>query len=260
MKSETIEAGGVSRRHLLGAGGALVGGWLLSAGSAASAQSDPHAAPHGEGALAVTGPYVLPALPYGHADLEPHIDPETMKLHHDVHHAAYVKGANDALSELERVRREGGREYHRVRTLTDVLAFNLSGHVLHSVFWNNMRRDGGPQPPAESGIAEALKRDFGSLEKWREHFAWAAQQVQGGGWGVLAYDPLAQRTLVLAAEKHQNASVWAVAPLLVVDVWEHAYYLRYRSDRASYLKAFMNVINWADVDARLTAARAAAGR
>ncbi|MCZ2401598.1 MAG: superoxide dismutase [Phycisphaerae bacterium] len=244
---------GPSRRGFLGAA-ALVGGWLLTDG--ALAQSAGSGADAAGGAM---GPYVLPPLPYGYADLEPHIDPETMKLHHDAHHAAYVNAANEALAELERVRREGGREYARVRALTDALAFNVSGHVLHSVFWTNMRPDGGPQPASDSAIGETLRREFGSVEKWREHFAWAAAQVQGGGWGVLGYDPVSQRLLVLAAEKHQNAAAWGVVPLLVVDVWEHAYYLRYRNERASYLKAFMNVINWSDVDARLLAARALRG-
>lgn len=241
----------ISRRDLIG-GAAAVGGWALLAADLAPAQPPPDSAPAGAGGEA----YTLPPLPYDYADLEPHIDAATMKLHHDEHHAGYVQGANAALAELERIRKAGGEEYHRIRAATDALTFHLAGHALHSVFWTNMARDGGGDPPEVSAIAAMLRRDFGSIEKWREHFSWAAMQVQGGGWAVLAYEPRAQRLLVLQAEKHQNAAVFATIPLLVVDVWEHAYYLQYRNRRASYLKAFMNVIHWQDVDRRLAAARA----
>lgn len=241
---------GVSRRTVLAA--SLAGGWAFVSGEA---QGQPASAPaSGPG----DGPYVLPPLPYGYADLEPHIDAETMKLHHDIHHAAYVSGANAALAELERIRRAGGEEYGRVRAATDNLAFNLAGHLLHCVFWTNMKRDGGGDPPANGALAQMLRRDFGSVDKFREQFTWAAMQVQGSGWAVLAYEPLARRLIVVQAEKHQNAQIPAAIPLLVVDVWEHAYYLNYRNKRAAYLKAFMNVINWADVEARLAAATRAA--
>jgi Fe-Mn family superoxide dismutase len=244
----------VSRREILGSA-ALAGGWLILAGDAAGQEGSAATQP---AAAAGDGPYTVPPLPYDYADLEPHIDAETMKLHHDVHHAAYVTGANLALAELERIRRSGGEEYGRVRAVTDSLAFNLAGHILHTIFWGNLHREGGGDPPADSPIAAMIRRDFGSIDKWREHFSWAAMQVQGGGWGVLAYEPLGRRLIVLAAEKHQNLSAWGAVPLLVVDVWEHAYYLKYQHRRASYLKAFMNVIDWRNVDQRLAAAGASA--
>lgn len=244
-----------TRREVLGSA-ALVGGWLTL--PSATAIASPLTT--GTQDAASDGPYTLPPLPYDYAALEPHIDAQTMRLHHDIHHAGYVKGANKALIALETVRREGGDRIADVRALSDALSFNLSGHVLHSIFWQNMTKDGGGQPPADSDIAAAIKRDFGSFDAFAGHFQAAAAQVQGSGWGLLAYEPLADRLLVLQAEKHQNHAVWAVAPLLVIDVWEHAYYLKYQNQRSSYIKAFMNVVNWSDVDARLRAARTARPR
>ncbi len=236
----------ITRRAVLG-GSAMIGGWLAAGAEAALAQA-------AGGGVAADGPYTLPPLPYDYADLEPHIDVATMKLHHDVHHAAYVRGANAALAELGEVRRAGGDTIQKVRALTDALSFNLSGHLLHVVFWKNMKKDGGGDPPAGSPIAGLIQRDFGSMDAFRGHFQAAAQQVQGSGWGILGYEPLAQRLLVLQAEKHQNCGVWGVVPLLVLDVWEHAYYLHYQNKRSDYIKAFMNVVDWGDVNERLTTA------
>lgn len=249
----------VSRREMM-TSAAMVGGWLALGGELAAAQNAPAGqATQPAGGTAPDGPYTLPPLPYGYADLEPHIDAETMKLHHDLHHDGYVKGANAAIAELDRIRRAGGREYEKTRAVTDALSFNLSGHLLHMVFWANMAKDAGGDPPGDSKIGELLTRDFGTIDGWRQQFTWAAQQVQGSGWGVLAYEPAARRLLVLSAEKHQNQGAWGAVPLLVLDVWEHAYYLKYQNKRANYIKAFMNVINWKDVDARLQAAMRSTG-
>jgi len=235
---------------------AVVGGWMLAPAAARQigqvGETPVSQAPPRE--VGAEGPYTLPPLPYDCAALEPHIDAQTMKLHHDKHHAGYVRKANAAVRELDRIRREGGAQIHRVRTVTEALSFNLSGHVLHSIFWTNMRKDGGGDPEGATDIARLGKRDFGSIEAMRANFAAAAQQVQGSGWGILAYEPNSERLIVLQAEKHQNLGVWGVSPLMVIDVWEHAYYLKYQNMRSSYVKAFMNVINWNDVDARLRAA------
>ena len=242
----------MTRRDLLGAT-AIAGGWAVLGAAAAKAQQTPPASTSPPSAA--SGPYTLPPLPYGYADLEPYIDAQTMTLHHDVHHAGYVRNANEAVVELEQVRRAGGQEISSVRTLTDKLSFNLSGHLLHSVFWTNMMKNGGGEPAADSEIAKAITRDFGSFEAFAAQFQAAAQQVQGSGWGVLAYEPNSQRLIVLQAEKHQNLGVWGAVPLLVIDVWEHAYYLKYQNQRSSYVKAFMNVVNWGDVDKRLQAVK-----
>ncbi|NOS99944.1 MAG: superoxide dismutase [Phycisphaerales bacterium] len=203
-----------------------------------------------------TEPYSLAPLPYDYADLEPHIDAQTMKLHHDIHHAGYVKNANAALAELTAIRVAGGDQLARVRAVTEALSFNLSGHLLHTVFWTNMSKSGGGDPAADGMLAGMLRRDFGSVDSAWKNFSAAAAQVHGSGWGILAYEPHAKHLMVLQAEKHQNVTVWGVVPLLVLDVWEHAYYLKYQNKRTAYIDAFRNVVNWEDVDRRL---RAAAG-
>lgn len=242
----------MTRRDLLSTA-ALVGGWCLLSNDHAAAQDvAPPAAAPADGP--VDGPYALPPLPYDAIALEPHIDAATMKLHHDVHHAGYVAAANEAFAELVEIRAAGGERIHQVKAATDKLAFNLAGHLLHSIFWTNMAREGGGDPKPDTEIGRMIQRDFGSIDAFRGHFLAAAQQVQGSGWGVLAYEPLAQRLLVLQVEKHQNHAVGGAVPLLVVDVWEHAYYLFYQNKRSSYLKAFLNVINWTNVDERLRAA------
>ncbi len=238
----------LTRRDILGTA-ALIGGWCVLGGDSALAQERSSA-----GQPVPGGPYSLPPLPYDYSDLEPHLDAQTMKLHHDVHHAGNVRSANAAIAELEAIRRVGGERIRQVRAATDQLSYNLSGHLLHSIYWTNLAREGGGDPASDSEIARMIKRDFGSLEAFRGNFQAAAQQVQGSGWGILAFEPSAQRLLVVQAEKHQNTAVWGAVPLLVVDVWEHAYYLHHQNKRSSYIKAFMNVVNWNDVDRRLRAA------
>ncbi len=234
----------LSRREILGSA-AVVGGWLALGSEPVFAQ------PGG----AATGPYALPPLPYDYADLEPHIDAATMKLHHDIHHKGYVDGANAAIAELTRIRETGGDAIKQVRAVTDALSFNAAGHVLHVVFWENMKKNGGGDPAAASEIGKLIVRDFGSLEAFRAHFSAAAAQVQGSGWGILAYEPLAQRLLILQSEKHNNTGVWGSVPLLCLDVWEHAYYLNYKNKRSDYIKAWWNVVNWENVEQRLAVAR-----
>ncbi len=230
----------LTRRDILGSA-ALVGGLYALTGQAHAQQASGGA----------DGPYTLPDLPYGYADLEPHISAQIMKLHHDVHHAGYVKGANEALAALDAVRRTGGDEIKKVRNLTDALTFNLAGHVLHSIFWKNMAKAGGGEPKSGSEIGKLIQRDFGSYAAFNGHFSAAAMQVQGSGWGILAWEPLAQRLVVLEAEKHQVNVVSGTRPLIALDVWEHEYYLQYQQKRADYIKAFFNVISWDDVEQRL---------
>lgn len=234
-----------TRREMLGTLGTLAaaGGWigLTAAESLAS--------PHEESA---GGPrqYTLPPLPYDYDALEPHIDAQTMRLHHDRHHAGYVRGLNAALADLAAVRNDGSPEaLARIRALTDALAFNGSGHLLHTVFWKNMKPGGGGEPSGD--LARLIRRDFGGFDRFRTHFATAAKKVQGSGWGILAWEPLSRRLLVLGAEKHQNLTMWGCVPLLVIDVWEHAYYLKYQNNRGAYVEAFFNVINWDNVAERL---------
>ena len=237
-----------NRREMLGTLGTLAaaGGWIgLSTEETIAQQGG------SPGAAAAAREYVLPPLPYAYDALEPHIDAQTMTLHHDKHHAAYVKGLNDAIAKLVTAR-EGGAGLDAVRDLTDSLAFNGSGHVLHVVFWENMKKGGGGDP--KGGLAKAIARDFGSQANFQVQFSTVAKRVQGSGWGILAWEPLSGRLIVLGAEKHQNLTMFGCVPLLVLDVWEHAYYLKYQNNRAAYVDAFWNVVHWDNVDARLTAA------
>lgn len=189
--------------------------------------------------------YELPDLPYSYDALEPSIDARIMELHHDKHHQGYVNGANAALDTLEGMREND--EWGDVKGVERNLAFNLSGHINHSVFWENMSPDGGGEPGGN--LADALDDQFGSFEEFKTHFSEAAKGVEGSGWGMLLYDHVADIPIVSMAENHQNQSPLAT-PLLVLDVWEHAYYLQYENNRGEYVDNFWDVVNWDDVEER----------
>ena len=196
--------------------------------------------------------YVLPDLPYKYNALEPAISEEIMRLHHDKHHAAYVNGANAALEKLEKGRAVGLKDVDVKAILRD-LAFNASGHVLHSLFWTNMTPKGGGKPGGT--LADQINNDFGSFDSFRLQLSNAAKTVEGSGWGVLAYDPLLEQLLTLQTEKHQNLTLQGSVALLVVDVWEHAYYLQYKNDRAAFVDKWWDVVSWSDVEARFNKAK-----
>ena len=241
--------GEINRRQMLGALGsmAVAGGWIgLEAEESVAGPEEPAAAGRPK-------EYALGALPYDYDALEPHIDAKTMRLHHDKHHAGYVKGLNQAVAELAAVHGGGSAgDPAKVRELTDRLAFHGSGHVLHAVFWKNMKKNGGGEPGGS--LRKRIERDLGSFAALRSCLSAAAGKVQGSGWGILAWEPLSGRLLVLAAEKHQNQGLWGCVPLLVLDVWEHAYYLKYQNNRGRYINAFWNVVDWDNVAWRLDAA------
>jgi Fe-Mn family superoxide dismutase len=202
------------------------------------------------------GEYVLPPLPYAYDALEPHIDKETMTLHHDKHHKAYVDGLNKTLKELDALRSAPGEVNVSALTgLQEDLTFNGSGHILHSIFWKTMAPNAGGEPPTQ--LAEELKKDFGSVEAFRTQFSKAAGGVKGSGWAILAYEPLADKLIVLQAKQHDLQKVFGVEPLLPLDVWEHAYYLKYHNVRPEYVKAWWNVVNWPAVQSLWLAARSA---
>ena len=196
--------------------------------------------------------YKLPDLPYAYNALVPTISEEIMKLHHDKHHLAYVNGANAALDKLQKAR-ETGFAGIDVKAIERDLAFHGSGHTMHSTFWPNMKPNSGGKPGGR--IADQINTDFGKYDSFKEQFSTAAKQVEGSGWAVLAYEPWTQQLITLQAEKHNDLTVQGVVPLLVLDVWEHAYYLQYKNDRAAYVDAWWNVVNWDDVEKRLEKAR-----
>ena len=196
-------------------------------------------------------PHQLPDLPYAYDALEPFLNEETMHLHHDKHHAGYVKGLNEAEEKIKAAQQSG--DFSAIRALCDALAFNYSGHLFHSLFWNNMSPNGGGEPEGE--LAAQTEQDFGSFATFKAQFLAATNSVQGSGWGVLAWQPLGSQLVILQAEKHQNLAQWGVTPLLVLDVWEHAYYLQYQNRRPEFTAGFFEVVNWDDVAARMAAAR-----
>jgi Fe-Mn family superoxide dismutase len=195
----------------------------------------------------------LPPLPYPYDALEPYIDEQTMHLHHDIHHAGYVKGLNTAEAKLAEARAAG--DFSLVKHWSREAAFHGSGHLLHSIFWPNMIAASKAKAAPEGKLADAIKRDFGSFEAFKAQFEAASNAVEGSGWGILAYRPADDTLVVLQAEKHQNLTQWGVVPLLVLDVWEHAYYLKYQNRRGEYVKNFFNIINWDDVAERYKKAR-----
>ena len=195
--------------------------------------------------------YTLPQLPYAYDALEPHISAEIMELHHSKHHANYVKGANAALEALE-AERGGEANPDTLRALTKNLAFNLGGHTNHSIFWKNLSPNGGGEPTGE--LAEAINRDFGSFEKFKAHFSAAATSLQGSGWAVLGYDHIAGRLIIEQLTDQQGNTSINFTPLLMLDMWEHAFYLQYKNVKADYVKAVWNVFNWDDAAARFAAA------
>ena len=194
--------------------------------------------------------YELPELPYAYDALEPHISAEIMTLHHDKHHATYVAGANAALEALE-AERNGEANPDRLRALSKNLAFNLGGHTNHSIFWKNMAPNAGGTPTDQ--IAEAIDRDFGSFEAFKKQFSGVATGLQGSGWAVLGYDHIAGRLIIQLTDQQGNVSV-DFTPVLMLDMWEHAFYLQYKNVKADYVQAWWNVVNWDDVNERFAAA------
>jgi Fe-Mn family superoxide dismutase len=194
--------------------------------------------------------YTLPELAYDPGALEPHLSGQIVELHHAKHHAAYVAGANKALEQLAEARVAG--EYGALVGLEKSLAFNLGGHVLHSMYWTNLSPDGGDRPDGE--LAAAIDDQFGSFDAFQAHFSQATTLAQGSGWGIFSYEPLGQRLIIEQLEDHHENTTLGAVPLLAIDAWEHAYYLQYNNRRPDYVKAIWNVVNWADISRRFAAA------
>jgi Fe-Mn family superoxide dismutase len=197
--------------------------------------------------------YELPDLPYDPGALEPHISGRIMELHHGKHHATYVQGANTALEKLHEMRAKG--DFATISMLERNLAFNVSGHVLHSVFWTNLSPDGGGTPTGL--LADAIDTGFGGLEAFRRQMTEAAATIQGSGWALASWEPVAGRVMVQQVHDHQGQHGQGTVPLLAIDAWEHAYYLQYENRKAEFFDAIWNVIDWPDVQRRFEAARTA---
>lgn len=203
-------------------------------------------APEEEGMLPYdesTGKYVLPKLGYSYDALEPHIDAQTMELHHSKHHQGYVNGLNSALLALEKAR--DNDDYDQIRSLSRAVSFNGGGHALHTLFWRTMApagKGGGGEPKGE--LKQLVEKSFGSVDRMKAHFSAAAAKVEGSGWGIMGYERMSKRLIIIQGENQQKLTTWEFVPILAIDVWEHAYYLKYQNRRADYIKAWWNVVNW----------------
>ncbi|HEY2421962.1 MAG TPA: superoxide dismutase [Neobacillus sp.] len=192
------------------------------------------------------GGHKLPKLPYPSNSLEPYISEEIMKLHHDIHHLAYVDGLNKAELKLKKAREEN--DFSLIKHWERELAFHGSGHYLHSIFWKNMIPNGGGSP--EGLLKGEIEGYFGSIQAFKKQFSEAAKQVEGVGWALLVWSPRARHLEILQTERHMLLTQWDTIPLLVLDVWEHAYYLQYKSKRSEYVDNWWNIVNWHDVEIR----------
>lgn len=255
----------MNRREALGSFGAAAAGFAAG-GLAQNAQGQMHDhADHGmrrghpsdksaggmfPGYDAAKGEYAQEPLPYAFDALEPYIDAETMRLHYTKHAAGYVKGINKAAGKLKEARSTG--DYSLVEYWSNELTFNGGGHTLHTIFWPNMApagQGGGGEPSGK--LRELIDKSFGSFKAMKDQFTAAASSVQGSGWGIMAQDLMSGHLLIYQAKNQQKLTTWASMPVLVCDVWEHAYYLKYQNRRGDYINAWWNVVNWKDVEKRV---------
>jgi Fe-Mn family superoxide dismutase len=193
--------------------------------------------------------YVLPKLEYDYKDLAPYMSEEQIKIHHSKHHQAYVNGANTILQKLDNARKEG-TDLDIKSTLKE-LSFNIGGHLLHSLFWGNLASPskGGGKP--FGALADALQKEFGSFERFKKEFTTTAISVEGSGWAALTFCKQTNRPIIMQIEKH-NMNVYPMFRILMIlDVFEHAYYIDYKNERAKFVEAFWNIVNWDSINKRL---------
>lgn len=193
--------------------------------------------------------YKLPTLPYGYKDLEPYMSEEQLKIHYEKHHAGYVKGANAILEKLERARKEGLEI--DVKAILKALSFNIGGHILHSIFWPSMAPAGKGGGKPGGILADRIDEEFGSFERFKSEFTKAAATVEGSGWGALVLCRQTERLMIMQIEKH-NINLYPGFPILMVlDVFEHAYYIDYKNERGRFIENWWNIVNWDEINRRL---------
>ena len=229
-----------NRREFLKQAG--IGGGVLLFGNGMAAAA---AGMGKEGQPIEAGTHQLAPLPYDYNALEPVIDEQTLRLHHGKHHAAYVKGLNTAEVKLKEAR--AANDFSLIKHWERELAFHGSGHILHEMFWQNLSPKGGT---LAGKLAKAIDAEFGSFDAFKAQMMAATNAVEASGWGVFAYHGPFKKLVILQAEKHQDLTIWGAIPLLVIDVWEHAYYLKYQNRRSDFVTAIFDIINWKDVAGR----------
>jgi len=197
----------------------------------------------------VNGNYIHQALPYNENFLEPYMDAETMHLHYTFHHGGAVKAANKDMQMIKKALDENNLE--TVDYWTKKLSYHFSSHVLHSIFWTNLSNKSA-LPTGD--LLKRIEKDFGSYEKLKGYLAKTSKDLDGNGWGILGYQPYSDKLTILQCENHEKLTQWGVIPLLVLDVWEHAYYLKYKNKRTDFVDALFNIINWDNVAQRLETA------
>lgn len=242
-----------NRRDFVAAGGAALAGLGL-AGTAGAHNHTSESQPAAKdmmsellpGAVNQLGTYTLPKLGYEYNALEPSIDAQTMEIHHSKHHAGYVKGLNAANLELKKMNESG--DYSLINHWSEKSAFTGGGHFLHTMFWASMSPDGGGNPTGK--LAMQLSKDFGSVDAFKAHFSAASKGVQGSGWGLMAVQIPSKRLVVVQAQNQHLNTQWAMIPLLGIDVWEHAYYLKYQNNRGAYVDNWWKVVDWKAVGER----------
>ncbi len=193
--------------------------------------------------------YVLPKLPYDYNGLEPYISEQQLTIHHDKHHLTYVNAANAAFKKLEEARKN--KAEIDVKAMLKELSFNIGGHQLHSIFWPTMApagKGGGGEPTGK--LAEAINDTFGSFAQFKAEFSKAAATTEGSGWAALAIDVKTKQLAIMQIEKHNVNVYTGFYIVMVLDVWEHAYYLDYKNERPKFVEAFWNIVNWEQINKR----------
>jgi Fe-Mn family superoxide dismutase len=196
-----------------------------------------------------SGNFIQTALPYTENFLEPSMDAETLHLHYTFHHGGAVKAANTDLKKIKEALDSNNLE--TVDYWTKKLSFHFSSHILHSIFWTNLSNK---QTTPSGELLSRIEKNFGSYDKLKSYIAATAKNVDGNGWGILGYQPYSDSLVVLQCENHEKLTQWGVIPLLVIDVWEHAYYLKYKNKRADFVDALFPILNWDNAAQRLDTA------
>ena len=221
-------------------------GLLLASGNALSATGEPEQ--YSDKLVDASGKFAAAPLPFAYDALEPAIDAKTVELHYSFHHKPAVTAANKANDALAKAR--DTNDFGLVKYYEKELAFQLSSHILHTIYWTSISGKG--EPPKDD-LAKAINWGFGSFEQFQAQLIAATVTVEASGWGIVGYLPAASKLMILQCENHQKLTAWGIQPILVLDVFEHAYYLKYQNRRPEYLHQITNLLNWDNAARRLSA-------